>query len=57
MRIIPSGLYEIYKPLLKERDLEPLFYEIEMPLVGDCRPGARRRALGLGGSWQSWERR
>ena len=26
-------LYEIYKPLLKERGLDKLFYEIEMPLV------------------------
>jgi DNA polymerase-1 len=26
-------LYEYYKPLLTERGLDPLFYEIEMPLV------------------------
>jgi DNA polymerase-1 len=26
-------LYEIYKPLLRERHLDKLFYEIEMPLV------------------------
>lgn len=26
-------LYELYKPLLQERGLEKLFYEIEMPLV------------------------
>lgn len=29
-----SRLYEIYKPLLTERNLDSLFYNVEMPLVG-----------------------